>query len=54
MLKSILRFILKICYKVEVENFAKFNSERQLIIANHQSFIDGLLIGLFLRFKNTN
>lgn len=48
MLKSVLKAVLKCCYKVEVIDEAKWTSERTLIVANHQSFIDGLLIGLFL------
>ena len=53
MLKNILKSLMKIIYKVEVKNDAKFDSDRTLIIANHQSFIDGLLIGLFLPIKPT-
>ena len=40
-------------FNVKVINNAKFNSDKQLIIANHQSFIDGLLIGLFLPIRPT-
>lgn len=40
-------------YRVEVINHAKFNQEKQLIISNHQSFLDGLLMGLFLPISPT-
>lgn len=52
-MKSFLRFILKICFNVTVNNFAHFKGEKKLIIANHQSFLDGLLIGLFLPITPT-
>lgn len=52
MIKSVLKLIFQIFYKVKVTNHAKWNSERTLIIANHQSLIDGLLIGLFLPCKD--
>lgn len=51
-IKTILKSIFKLFYQVEVTNDAKWNNERTLIIANHQSFIDGLLIGLFLPCNN--
>lgn len=54
MIASVLRFICKILFRVNVhglENVPKEN--RLLIIANHESFIDGLLLGLFLPKKAT-
>lgn len=48
MLQKILKKTLQLLYKVEVENHSDFSSSRQLIISNHQSFLDGLLVGLFL------
>ncbi|MCH2546906.1 MAG: AMP-binding protein [Alphaproteobacteria bacterium] len=53
MLKKLLRTILKALYDVEVtglENYEKAG-ERVLIIANHQSFLDALLIAVFLPEK---
>lgn len=53
MIKGLLRGLMKWLFKVEVESQANFKNERTLIIANHQSFIDGLLIGLFLPVRAT-
>lgn len=47
-MKALLRFIVGILFKVNVTNMAHFKGERKLIIANHQSFLDGFLIALFL------
>ena len=44
---------MKFLFNIKVTNHAKFNSPKQLIIANHQSFLDGLLIGLFLPIAPT-
>ncbi len=50
MLKTLLLFLLNIFYRVRIEgDLSVFQKERKLlIIANHQSFLDGLLIALFL------
>lgn len=50
MLKKFLHKLLSLLYKVEIrgeENFAKAG-DRVLIIANHISFLDPLLLGVFL------
>ncbi|MCF7970508.1 MAG: AMP-binding protein [Methylococcaceae bacterium] len=50
MLKIILRWILTLIFKIEVnglENYKKAG-DRVLIIANHSSFLDPLLLGVFL------
>jgi acyl-[acyl-carrier-protein]-phospholipid O-acyltransferase/long-chain-fatty-acid--[acyl-carrier-protein] ligase len=50
MLKKILRLLLTLLYKVEVtglDNYAKAG-KRVLIVANHTSFLDPLLLGVFL------
>lgn len=53
MLKSILKFIFQKCFNIEVfglENYEKAG-EKALIVANHLSFLDGLLLALFLPEK---
>ena len=54
MLAGFLRFICKILFRVKVrglENMPQGNS--LLIVANHESFLDGFLLGLFLPIKAT-
>ncbi len=49
MLNTFLRFVMKALFRVEVSgDMTAFDNPRTLIVANHESFIDGLLIGLFL------
>lgn len=53
MLKQILQFIFKILFRIEVtglENYAKAGN-RVLIISNHVSFLDAVLLVLFLPEK---
>ncbi len=55
LLKSFLRWLLTLIYKVEVkglDNYAKAGP-RVLIISNHTSFLDPLLLGVFLPDKIT-
>jgi acyl-[acyl-carrier-protein]-phospholipid O-acyltransferase/long-chain-fatty-acid--[acyl-carrier-protein] ligase len=48
-LKSMIRALLRLLFRVRVEGDAGHLSEpRLLIIANHQSFLDGLILGAFL------
>ena len=52
MVKTLLRGLLRWLFKVEVRGqLEKLRAERLLIIANHQSFLDGLLLGLFLPYN---
>ncbi len=54
MLATLLRSICKIIFRVKVnglENVPK--DDRLLIVANHESFLDGLLLGLFLPKRAT-
>lgn len=52
MLKTLLRGLMRWLYKVEVRGeVAELRAARLLIIANHQSFLDGLLLGLFLPYN---
>ena len=54
MLVSLLRFISKILFRVEVRGLENVPAEdRLLIVANHESFLDGLLLGLFIPKKAT-
>jgi len=50
MLKNILRYLLTLIYKVEVEGLENYKDagDRVLIISNHTSFLDPLLLGVFL------
>ena len=49
MLASILRFISKILFRVKVRGLENVPTEDGiLIIANHESFLDGLLLGLYV------
>jgi acyl-[acyl-carrier-protein]-phospholipid O-acyltransferase/long-chain-fatty-acid--[acyl-carrier-protein] ligase len=50
MLKIIFRWILTLLYKVEVKGLENYNKsgDRVLIIANHSSFLDPLLLSVFL------
>ena len=49
MFKSMVRGLLKLLFRIEVEGDAGYFSQpRLLIIANHQSFLDGLILGAFL------
>ncbi len=51
--KEVLKGVLKLLYRVRVVNEASLNSQRQLIIANHQSFLDGVILGLFMPLEPT-
>lgn len=49
MIKIILRILLGLLYKIKVHgDFKMKQGEPTVIIANHQSFLDGLLVGLML------
>jgi len=49
LLRPLLRGLARLLFRVDVSaQQANFNHERLLVVANHQSFLDGLLIGLFL------
>ena len=54
MLASLLRLISKILFRVEVRGLENLPAEDSLlIVANHESFLDGLLLGLFIPKKAT-
>jgi acyl-[acyl-carrier-protein]-phospholipid O-acyltransferase/long-chain-fatty-acid--[acyl-carrier-protein] ligase len=50
MLKKILHWLLTFIYKVEVEGLENYKKagDRVLIVSNHTSFLDPLLLGVFL------
>lgn len=49
MVRGFLRLIFQVLFRVRVAGDAKtLAAERVLIVANHQSFLDGLFLGLFL------
>jgi len=53
--KAVIRLMLKLCYRVEVsgiENMPKAG-ERAVVVVNHLSFLDGVLLGAFLPGKPT-
>lgn len=49
LLRPLLRGLARLLFRLELEvRAADFAHERLLVVANHESFLDGLLIGLFL------
>ena len=49
LIRSILRQIAKLLFRVRLQGDpAVFKADKLLIIANHESFLDGFLLGLFL------
>ena len=52
MLKTFLRLLFRLLFRVEVSGDRNaFVNPRTLIVANHESFIDGLLLGLLMPVK---
>lgn len=49
LIRTLLRSIARLVFRLRVQgDTSVFRAERLLIIANHESFLDGLLLGLFL------
>lgn len=48
LLKGLLRLVFRLLYRVRVHGDPDVRAERLLIAANHESFLDELLLGLFL------
>jgi acyl-[acyl-carrier-protein]-phospholipid O-acyltransferase/long-chain-fatty-acid--[acyl-carrier-protein] ligase len=54
MVAAFLKFICRIIFRVEVTGITNISKQNKLlIIANHESFLDGLLLGLFLPIRAT-
>lgn len=54
MIATLLQFICRIVFRVEVNGIANLPKQgKLLIIANHESLLDGLLLGLFLPIRAT-
>lgn len=55
LIKSFLRWVLKLLYRVQVKGLENYHSagDRVIIVANHTSFLDALLLGIFLPDKLT-
>lgn len=55
-LKKLLKSILTRIYRIQIEgleNYDKIKNKKFIIVANHESFLDGLLIALFIPEKLT-
>ena len=49
LLRPVLRLFVRVLYRIEVRSAQPdFSAPRLIIVANHESLIDGLLLGLFL------
>lgn len=54
MIARLLKYICRIIFRIEVAGIANIPKQNKLlIIANHESFLDGLLLGLFLPIRAT-
>lgn len=54
MIKTVLKLFFRLLFRVRLNGRQPVpGSEKLLVIANHESFLDGLLLGLFLPFRAT-
>ena len=54
MLKKIIKSILNLCFRVRMQGeLPETEGRRTLVVANHESFLDGLVLGLNLPFDAT-
>lgn len=52
-MKNILKLIMGFLFKIKVNNLSDYKEGKKLIISNHQSFLDGFLLALYLPFETT-
>lgn len=51
LLRLVLKIIFKLLFRIRTIGFDKpFNTQKLIVIANHESFMDGLLLALYLPF----
>ncbi len=54
MVAALLKFVCRIIFRVQITGISNIPKDgKLLIIANHESFLDGLLLGLFLPIRAT-
>jgi acyl-[acyl-carrier-protein]-phospholipid O-acyltransferase/long-chain-fatty-acid--[acyl-carrier-protein] ligase len=53
MLKKLLQLLFRTLFHITVQGKMPDQAKRLLVVANHESFLDGLLLGLFLPFRAT-
>lgn len=54
MIRVLLRWIFRVLFRVQVSGDTQaFDSRKLLVVANHESFLDGLVLGLFLPIRPT-
>ena len=54
MIATLFKFVCRIVFRVQITGIENIPDQRKLlIIANHESFLDGLLLGLFLPIRAT-
>lgn len=53
LVRPLLTFLLRLCYRIEVKGLEHYyaSGNRVVIIANHQSFLDPLILGVFIPEK---
>ena len=51
LIRAVLRALFQLLFRVHVTGLrSDLDTRRLLVVANHESFLDGLLLGLFLPF----
>lgn len=54
MIRIVLRLLFRLLFRVRVSgDAAALKSGKLLVVANHESFLDGLVLGLFLPIRPT-